>query len=76
MGGKSVDTLHLGINDELKQLKNTKDSLEQLKILSDQVSSTVGNSDLSKQDRQSILSALDEVKKLEKFNLITCATVG
>lgn len=67
IGGKSADILHTDINNNLKDLKNSKDTLDQLKLLSDQVSSTIDRSDLPKQDKQSILSASDEVKKLIKL---------
>lgn len=69
IGGTPADSFHVSINNDLKNIKNTKDSLDQIKILSQQCESALDSSDLSKADTGSIKSALDEVQKIEKSKL-------
>lgn len=69
IGGKSADNLFVNINRDIKNMENSKEILTSVKNLSKQCESTLYNSDLSKADKNSILSALDEVKKLEEHKL-------
>jgi hypothetical protein len=69
IGGKSADSLHVNINNDLKNLKNSKETMDQIKTLCEQVDSSLDNSYISKEEKQSIKSALDEVRNLEKSKL-------
>lgn len=69
IGGTPADILHADASKNLKNLENSQDALDSIKKLSEQCESTLKNSDLTKSEADSVLSALDEVKKLEKSKL-------
>ena len=66
--GKSVDNLYNDIDSNIRKMKESKDRFDQLKKLAEQCD---WNNDeaLSKQDRESIKSAIEEVKNMEKSEL-------
>lgn len=69
IGNKPADSIFANINKDIKNVDNSKDILYNIKKLSEQCESSLNTSDLSKDDVESIKSALDEIKKLEKSKL-------
>jgi hypothetical protein len=69
IGNKPADSIFANINKDIKNVDNSKDILYNIKKLSEQCESSLNTRDLSKDDVESIKSALDEIKKLEKSKL-------
>ncbi len=69
IGGKPADNLFVNINKDVKNLKDSRDVLDNVKKLAEQCDSLLDTKDLTKDEVQSIRSALLEVKKLEKSKL-------
>lgn len=69
IGGKPADNLFVNINKDVKNLKDSRDVLDNVKKLAEQCDSLLDTKDLTKDEVQSIRSALDEVKKLAKSKL-------
>lgn len=68
INGKPADNIYTEISSEIKKIKDTKDKYNELVKLSEQWDL---NDDkiFSKEDRESIKSALEEIKNMEKSNL-------
>lgn len=69
IGGRSADSLYVDINNDLKNLKISQTKFDEIKKLAEQCDSTLNTNDLSKDEVESIKSALNEVKELEKSKL-------
>lgn len=69
IGGKPADSYYKDINANLKDLKTTKERLEEINRLAKQCDSALDSNDLSKDEINSVRSAIDEVKKMEKSKL-------
>ena len=69
IGGKPADNLFVNIEKNVKDIENSKNVLNNIKNLSEACDSSLTNSDLTKNEVESVRSALDEVKKLEKSKL-------
>lgn len=69
VGIKPGYSLFANINKDIKTIDNSKDVLYNIKKLSQQCESSLNTSHLSKDEEESIKSALEEVKKLEKSKL-------
>ncbi len=67
--GKPADELYANIDKDLKNLKTTKEKVDQLKKLVEQSESTINSNDFSKQDSDAIKSILDELKEMEVSKL-------
>lgn len=66
--GKLVDSLFAEIDKDVRRIKDTKDRFDELKKLTEQCDWSDENA-FSKEDRESIKSALEEVKNMEKSQL-------
>lgn len=67
--GKPADSYYSDMNANLKYLKTTKERLDEVKRLAEECEKTLDSSDLSKDEINSVRSALDEVRKMEKSKL-------
>ena len=66
--GSPVDRLYTEINSDVIRMKESKDRFNELKKLAEQCDWS-NDEALSKQDRESIKSAIEEVKNMEKSKL-------
>ena len=64
---KPVDSLFANINKDIENIVSSKDVLDNIKNLSGQCESSLNPSDLTKDEVESVKSALAEVKKIRKI---------
>lgn len=65
---KPADSLYTEINNDIKKIKDTKDKFNELVKLSEQCDLSDDKA-FSKEDRESVKSALEEIKNMEKSKL-------